>query len=311
MIKQGSATLLSTSARLTGELKADDDVVLAGTFEGVLRTARSLQVLNTGVLKGEAHADSVVILGRVDGPVSAVERIELQPGAVVNGDLSAQRVRIHDDVVFNGHCRITGPEGTRKQYLLPAVVQVFGDDPAPQALARVQSVSEGLLGDFGFDVEVRAERLSPGTQVLRPIFRSRDPLAYPRLRERLRSLEETLQSVTAPEQSRQRFGLRRGDKDGDALQITGADGARALLDALAGLRNATWMVGPVILTRVEENRGPRLTVRVRQDGLPAESATTNGPPEPSQLLLSLQKVQAEVVRDLAASLVQRQPHASA
>src|SRR5262245_7348606 len=126
MIKSGSATILSQAAKLMGEMAAEEDVILAGTFEGTLRTSRSLQVATSGVLNGAAHADTVLVLGRVVGPISAVDRIELQPGAIVEGDLAAQHVRIHDDVVFNGRCSITGTTAARRQYLVPAVVQVLG-----------------------------------------------------------------------------------------------------------------------------------------------------------------------------------------
>ena len=315
MIKSGSATILSSAVRFTGELIADDDVILAGQFEGVVRTARSLQVANTGILKGEAHADSVVVLGRVDGPIYAVERIELQPGSCVNGDLVAQRVRIHDDVIFNGHCRITGTEATRRQYLLPTVLHAFGTNANLEALAGVQTAAEGLLREFGFDLEVKAEHPGAGTQTVRPIFRSRDALPYSRLRERLRSIEEVLQSATLPPDAgrERRFGVltRRNDKDAEPLQVTGADGARALIEALGHLHTATLILGPVILTRVEEGRGPRLTVRVRQDGLPSDAVAAAGAPDPSQLLLSLQKVQTEVVRDLGESLAPAAPRSSA
>lgn len=314
MIKPGSATILSSAVRFNGELISDDDVILAGQFEGVLRTSRSLQVANTGVLRGEAHADSVIVLGRVDGPIHAVERIELQPGSSVNGDLAAQRVRIHDDVIFNGHCRITGAEASRRQYLLPTVLHAFGTGANPQALAGVQAAAEGLLRDFGFDVEVKSERPGPGIQTVRPIFRSRDAVPYSRLRERLRSLEEALQSASTPDTGRERrFGVlsRRTDKDAEPLQVTGADGARALFDALAQLHSATLMLGPVIVTRLEEGRGPRLTVRVRQDSLPSEAVAAAGAPDPSQLLLSLQKVQTEVVRDLSAAFAPAAPQSSA
>jgi cytoskeletal protein CcmA (bactofilin family) len=308
MMKSGSATILSSAARVSGELVADEDVILAGAFEGVLRTSRSVQVATTGSVRGEIHAESVVIMGRVDGPVTAVEKIELQSGASVNGDLAAARVRIHDDVVFNGHCRITGADAARRQYLVPAFVQAYAADANPQALAGVQTAAEGLLRDFGFEPEVRTERVTAGMQTLRPIFRSRDPLPYSRLRERMRSLEEILQSVSAAEPGRERrFGVlsRRNDKDGEALQTTGADGARALLDAMAQLRNATLMLGPVIVTRLEEDRGPRLTVRAREDSMPAEAVAQGGAPDPGALLLSLQKVQTEVVQDLGASYVPR------
>src|SRR5262245_15579515 len=118
MPKNGSATVLSAGARLVGDLVTDEEILMAGTLEGTLRTSRSVQVASTGCVKGAIHAESVVVLGTVTGPISANDRIELQAGARVDGDLSAQRVRIYDDVIFNGHCCITGPESNRREYLL-------------------------------------------------------------------------------------------------------------------------------------------------------------------------------------------------
>jgi hypothetical protein len=83
------------------------------------------------------------------------------------------------------------------------------------------------------------------------------------------------------------------------LQTTGADGARALLDALSHLRNAAVMVGPVIVTRFEADRGTEVAVRARPECLAVDPAAAT-PPDPSSLLVSMQKVHTEVVRDLTA-----------
>lgn len=300
MIKTGSATIVSAGAHLVGEMVADEEVIMAGDFDGMLRTTRSLQVANTGCVKGEIHADTVLVLGRVEGPIRAVERIELLPGAVVEGDLEAQGVRIHDEVVFNGHCRITGPAAVRRQYLVPAVVQALVQEASSQDLEGVTRAAEGLLRDFGFEVEVRADRAGKEGQAMRPIFRSNEALPYASLRERLRHVEEALTVATAV--PAERAGLLPG---GEPLQTTGADAARAVVEAMGQLRSAALLLGPVIMTRTEAERGPRFTVRVREDSLPPEGVAAAGTPDPSALLLSLQKVQTEVTRDLLASAVAR------
>ncbi len=63
--------------------------------------------------------------------------------------------------------------------------------------------------------------------------------------------------------------------------------------ALARLRRVALVVGPVALTRFEENPGAHhIAVYVRRDSLPDE------PPDPGQLLVSLQKVQQELLAEL-------------
>lgn len=307
MIKSGSATILSPTTRLVGDLETDEEVFLAGSFQGTLRTTKSVQVASTGRVQGEIHAESVLVLGQVVGPIRALDRIEIQAGAVVDGDLAAQRVRIHDDVVYNGHCQITGPEAGRRQYLLPAVVHAFGSPASAQDLARAEIATTSLLDEMGFEVEVRPERGNDSAQILRPIFRSRDSLAFSHLREKLRAVEQVLQSATLPDGGKEkRFGgfLRKNDKDAEPLQTTGVEGARALVEAMQALRNAAILVGPVIVTRMEEERGPAMQVRVRQDYMPLESGVAT-PPEPSALLVSIQKVQGEILRELGSALAAR------
>ena len=299
MIKPGSATILSPSTRIVGDLTSEDEIVLSGTFEGTLRSTRNVQIANSGRLTGEIQADTVTVLGQVHGPIHATDRIELQAGAVVHGDLTAQRVRIHDDVIFNGNCKITGAESARRQYLLPAMVQSFGAPAATQELSRVATAAETFLNEFGFDVELRADKPSQGAQTLRPIFRSREALPFGRLRERLRGVEQALQTAASPDAPKAKgLGALLKKSDGEApLQTTGADGARALLDALSHLRNAAVMMGPVIVTRLEVDHGTEVAVRARPECLTVDPAGT-APPDPSTLLVSMQKVHTEVVRDL-------------
>jgi hypothetical protein len=217
--------------------------------------------------------------------------------------LAAQHVRIHDDVTFNGRCRITGPEAVRRQYLVPAVVQGLASAASPQALENLERAAEGFLRDFGFEVEVRPDRAVQGAHTLRPIFRSSEPVPYARLRERLHDVEATLQELAGVEGQRARHGLEV--LPAEPLQTTGAQSAQALLEAMGMLSEAALMLGPVIVTRLEAARGPRLAVRVRQDSLPPEDVAAAGAPDPSALLLSLQKAQTEVSRDLVATLAAR------
>ena len=190
-------TILSANARFVGDLVSDEDIHLAGAFEGKLHTSRSVVVAPSAHVQGEIQAVTVLISGRVDGPVMATDRIELQPGAIVNGDLCAQHIRMQDNVIFNGGCRMQEPEAPRRQYLLPALVQGFEACASPEALAQVQRAAERFLRDFGFEVEVRPDQGSQGGANARPIFRSREPMPYAHLREKLRSVERALQSAAS------------------------------------------------------------------------------------------------------------------
>ena len=62
--------------------------------------------LERGLLERE-----VVIQGKVDGAISASERVELRKSAVVNGDVSTHRIAIEDGASFQGKIDIQREPG--------------------------------------------------------------------------------------------------------------------------------------------------------------------------------------------------------
>jgi cytoskeletal protein CcmA (bactofilin family) len=63
-------------------------------------------------------ADEIVVGGVIDGNVSASDRLELQPTAVVNGDISTKSIVVMEGARINGSVKMTelalvgrGPDG--------------------------------------------------------------------------------------------------------------------------------------------------------------------------------------------------------
>ena len=96
-------TTIGTSLVVTGELASDEDVTLNGRIRGpVSMRGATLIVGEKAHLEGDVRGARVVIRGRVDGSVSATERIELEATAQVSGSLSANQVVIAERATFNG-----------------------------------------------------------------------------------------------------------------------------------------------------------------------------------------------------------------
>ena len=96
-------TTIGTSLVITGELASDEDVTLNGQIRGpVSMRGATLIVGEQARVEGDVRGTRVVIRGRLDGSVTATERIELEPTAAVAGSLSANQVVIADHATFNG-----------------------------------------------------------------------------------------------------------------------------------------------------------------------------------------------------------------
>lgn len=278
----GVATVLSAGTRARGDLYSREDLVLVGVFEGRLHVQRSLRIMPEARVEGEVEAERILVLGRTQGSLRAQQRIEIRSGAQVWGEIAAPQIRVHDGVTLNARVHMSGPPGPARHYLVPALLRAY-DTSSPESLEPAEQATEKLLHELGFELETRAER-ADRSGTLRPIFRSREPMPYKNLRERLQRLEHALRDASGAPYD----GTR-------PVQGTGRAGAVELARALSGLRRAAFAVGPVAITRLDENPGAlHLAIRESRHQLPEPPES----PDPAALLLSLQKLQHELLDDL-------------
>jgi cytoskeletal protein CcmA (bactofilin family) len=101
--KTGEFAHIGKSVVVKGELSGSEDLYVDGNVEGSIELRNhSLIVGPNGTVKATVNAKSVVVQGKVDGAISASERVELRKSAVVNGDVSTLRIAIEDCDSFQG-----------------------------------------------------------------------------------------------------------------------------------------------------------------------------------------------------------------
>jgi cytoskeletal protein CcmA (bactofilin family) len=96
-------THIGPSVHITGDIAGEEDLTIHGRVTGsvILRD-------HTVLIAPAAHVDAdlrgarVVVLGQANGAITAAERIELGPAAIVTGSLSANHVVISEGACFNG-----------------------------------------------------------------------------------------------------------------------------------------------------------------------------------------------------------------
>src|SRR5260370_5143144 len=94
---------IGKSVFIKGELSGSEDLYLDGQVEGsIALKGNSLTVGPNGQVKASVDAKGVVIPGKLDGNIQASERVELRKSAVVNGDISTQRISIEEGAFLKG-----------------------------------------------------------------------------------------------------------------------------------------------------------------------------------------------------------------
>jgi cytoskeletal protein CcmA (bactofilin family) len=106
---------LGSTVVIKGELTADEDVVIAGRLEGSINVTGHLVTVQPGAhVVGDITATGIVVIGTIEGSLTAEERIQVQDGADLRGDASAPRVLVTDGAVVNGRVATAAPAGRRK-----------------------------------------------------------------------------------------------------------------------------------------------------------------------------------------------------
>ena len=85
---------------------------MEGEFDGTIRTPEQLVVGKTGVVKGDMHVKNAIIGGKVTGNITAENKIELQSGSHLEGDIKTRRLVIDEGVFFEGNCSMGNKEQT-------------------------------------------------------------------------------------------------------------------------------------------------------------------------------------------------------
>lgn len=95
-------SVLGPSLRFKGDLVADEDLVVQGQIEGSILHTRSLTIGAQGRMGGDIKARRITVEGTVDGDLYALDSVVLRAGAVVRGNVFANKVSVAEGAKFSG-----------------------------------------------------------------------------------------------------------------------------------------------------------------------------------------------------------------
>ncbi|WP_363350843.1 polymer-forming cytoskeletal protein [Methylocystis echinoides] len=109
---QENSVYIGQGAQLTGELRADDIIVVDGAFDGEI-FCNHLIVGPTGVVKGKIIVSSAEISGQVSAEITAKQLMSVRATGRVEGSWDCGAIEVARGAVLNGSANVAETTGAK------------------------------------------------------------------------------------------------------------------------------------------------------------------------------------------------------
>lgn len=110
--KEKSVTILGKETVFDGVLKFSETLRIDGKFLGAIDSQGTLIISKEADCRVQyIKAASVTVEGSVTGSLTAADKVELKPNSFVRGNITANRVKIADNVSFEGSVKMIQNSG--------------------------------------------------------------------------------------------------------------------------------------------------------------------------------------------------------
>ena len=124
---------IGKSVVIKGELNGSEDLTIEGQVEGKIELKDHVLTIGpNGKIKAQVFAKAVIVLGEVNGNVTASEKVDIR-----DGDIIAPRVAIAEGAHFRGSVDMQRKGGQPAAKETPKAAS----QPAPQAQAQPQAAA--------------------------------------------------------------------------------------------------------------------------------------------------------------------------
>src|SRR6516162_6043940 len=101
-----SKNVLNSDVELKGTLKFSGELTFDGKLEGDIHSEGSLSLGDNAVVKGNINVSNVTMRGKINGNVTAKEKIDIKSKTELFGDIRAPKLVIEEGVTFVGKSEI-------------------------------------------------------------------------------------------------------------------------------------------------------------------------------------------------------------
>lgn len=99
-------SLVPQGFRFDGTVAFQGRARIDGTLAGPVEGHGRLEIGESASVRGDVRADEVIVAGLIEGDLVAAERLELRPGARVQGAVRTPSLQMHEGAILDGPCTV-------------------------------------------------------------------------------------------------------------------------------------------------------------------------------------------------------------
>lgn len=102
-VASGERSTIGKGVVIKGQILGSESLLIEGRVEGSIELPESLVTVGTnGQIVADVSAREIVVRGKVNGNLTATERVEVRNEGQLTGDVAAPRVSIEEGAFFKG-----------------------------------------------------------------------------------------------------------------------------------------------------------------------------------------------------------------
>src|SRR5262249_16771464 len=103
-------TFFGPNVTIDGTISGSESVLIEGTVRGKINLTNDLRIGTKARVEATVHAKDVTVEGRLNGDVSADDRVELVASATVDGNIKAPKIVVAEGAKFRGSVDMGKPK---------------------------------------------------------------------------------------------------------------------------------------------------------------------------------------------------------
>jgi cytoskeletal protein CcmA (bactofilin family) len=98
--------VMNSDVEIKGNIKFTGELTFDGKLDGEIHTDGTLNLGDSAVINGNINAVNVVLRGKINGNITAKEKIDIKAKTELFGDIRSSRLAIEEGVTFVGKTEV-------------------------------------------------------------------------------------------------------------------------------------------------------------------------------------------------------------